>query len=724
MSVQKFDQWVNKHVELCPLNMLKDAVIGVDASYYLDLRVNNEVEPLKHALGGLPFTLKKAIEDDISLLRQHGVTLVFIFDGLDYVNKSAPDSLSGESRRAQEEAWHEYLSGNSKGTVSHFCKAKYPIDVMTRMLQKILVENKIEFMVAPYSATAQGVNIDMYQLAYLLKLDDQYIDAVMGNTECFLFGIDRVVTDINLNKSALTLISKATCEDLLKVTGDMLRDAQLLLGTSFTPTFPILEAMTGTKSTGIVDAITLLNGAGKSVIQLCNFHRDHPQVQALSYADRYKKAIMTIRHHVIMEKNGVVAPQNFDEAPGDVHEFVGQRLPEELFFYISKGLLGPQIPNWLTSGEIVLSLAGGSLDSEPYRRLMIQQLNAYRTEALKILAESLNYYYQSRVIKVELWIPQDTSSLTIELRNTPAMKAKLAGWKVREPALETVFSKVSGSNLFLPCLRALHDAQFAEKSIVKSKLDYPAFRSLNEVLTNSVFRFLHVRGYVDDKHNLTTWGKVLETALVVSDEESTIIGVEMLRLGLFTSNFATGTPPSKTDKDYEKKTFSNLISKTACLGRIRHKAMGFVGPLDREKLTFAWKVTAVRTTLRDLLETIMTSMFLNGEVERERSDWAELSQKLPFIDDHGSGLGIAVKTYLDAFEDDQEITEALKKTIKQQEGKYNWFHQLKSGGGLTKSLDQAWKIWDAIYAASQVPGVEVKEAKVFSEANEWLAIRR
>lgn len=291
----------------------------------------------------------------------------------------------------------------------------------------------------------QGVNIDMYQLAYLLKLDDQYIDAVMGNTECFLFGIDRVVTDINLNKSALTLISKATCEDLLKVTGDMLRDAQLLLGTSFTPTFPILEAMTGTKSTGIVDAITLLNGAGKSVIQLCNFHRDHPQVQALSYADRYKKAIMTIRHHVIMEKNGVVAPQNFDEAPGDVHEFVGQRLPEELFFYISKGLLGPQIPNWLTSGEIVLSLAGGSLDSEPYRRLMIQQLNAYRTEALKILAESLNYYYQSRVIKVELWIPQDTSSLTIELRNTPAMKAKLAGWKVREPALETVFSKVSVS---------------------------------------------------------------------------------------------------------------------------------------------------------------------------------------------------------------------------------------------------------------------------------------
>ena len=29
-----------------------------------------------------------------------------------------------------------------------------------------------------------------------------------------------------------------------------------------------------------------------------------------------------------------------------------------------------------------------------------------------------------------------------------------------------------------------------------------------------------------------------------------------------------------------------------------------------------------------------------------------------------------------------------------------------------------------IYAASQVTGTEVKEARLFSEANEWLSIRR
>lgn len=69
---------------------------------------------------------------------------------------------------------------------------------------------------------------------------------------------------------------------------------------------------------------------------------------------------------------------------------------------------------------------------------------------------------------------------------------------------------------------------------------------------------------------------------------------------------------------------------------------------------------------------------------------------LPFASDNGSGLGIAVKTYLDAVNEEPEVTDALKTSIKQQQQKYNWFRELRGGGNLTKSLDQAWKIWDAV----------------------------
>lgn len=41
-------------------------------------------------------------------------------------------------------------------------------------------------------------------------------------------------------------------------------------------------------------------------------------------------------------------------------------------------------------------------------------------------------------------------------------------------------------------------------------------------------------------------------------------------------------------------------------------------------------------------------------------------------------------------------------------------HNANHGGRLTFQ----------VYAASQVPGTEVKEAKLFSDANEWLSHRR
>lgn len=270
----------------------------------------------------------------------------------------------------------------------------------------------------------------------MVKLSEQYIDTIMGSTEYFLFNVDKVVTNFNIENKTFDWISKGACEERLKLSPDNLRDAQLLLGSSFSQTFPLLERGPANKQITVLDAVNLLNQANRSVIQLCNLYRDDPVVSQGEYADRYKKSIMTIRHHVVLETNGVIAPLDFERAPGDVHDFVGQNLSEELFFYISKGLIGSQVPNWLTSGEMILSLHGGIMDSEPYRHLLIEQLNPLRTEALKILAESLHYYYQSRTVVLKSWDGRDSKNLTISLRDVPPLKAKMSQWKVRGDLLE------------------------------------------------------------------------------------------------------------------------------------------------------------------------------------------------------------------------------------------------------------------------------------------------
>ena len=82
--------------------------------------------------------------------------------------------------------------------------------------------------------------------------------------------------------------------------------------------------------------------------------------------------------------------------------------------------------------------------------------------------------------------------------------------------------------------------------MTKERVEHPALRTADEVVVNTVFRFLQVRGYIDEKHNLTTWGKALEAGLAIADEEYIIVGIEMLRMGLFTGNFASGDPVSKT----------------------------------------------------------------------------------------------------------------------------------------------------------------------------------
>jgi Temperature dependent protein affecting M2 dsRNA replication len=71
--------------------------------------------------------------------------------------------------------------------------------------------------------------------------------------------------------------------------------------------------------------------------------------------------------------------------------------------------------------------------------------------------------------------------------------------------------------------------------------------------------------------------------------------------------------------------FKTLITKVACFGRLKHGSIGYSGPLDREMLAFQFMINAVRTSLRDLLETILVSMCLNGDVDRNRKDWSEIA---------------------------------------------------------------------------------------------------
>lgn len=275
----------------------------------------------------------------------------------------------------------------------------------------------------------------------MVKQPTQYIDAVMGSTDLFLYNVEKIVLKFDTVQQRFSWLSLALCQDRLgsRLTDETFRDSLLLLGGPYLPTFPPLERLSP-KPVNLRDALNHLNPAGRSVVQLCNTYREDPQFQAMEYADRYKKAVMSIKHHVIMEDSGIVTPLDISHAPGDVHEFMGQRLPEELSFYISRGILDPRVPNWLTSGEVNIFLQPGAEDSEYFRRLFGDQLVPLWTQSLTLLSNSLNRYYQVRAVTLKPWFG---NGRTINLKDEPSVKDQVAFWKIPEKALpDTVTSQV------------------------------------------------------------------------------------------------------------------------------------------------------------------------------------------------------------------------------------------------------------------------------------------
>lgn len=180
--------------------------------------------------------------------------------------------------------------------------------------------------------------------------------------------------------------------------------------------------------------MNVFNAGGRNAFTLCAQFEEDQRVHDLQYLDRFKRAFMTVKHHVIMDIDGKVGPLDPSNASSDLHELIGQRLPEELYFYISKGILGPRVPNWLTSGELLITLPLGTEDSDVYRRLVTEKLAPARTQSLCLLSNSLHRFYQTKVINVQTWYG-DKTDRSIHLKDLPSVKETIKNWRLQTEKL-------------------------------------------------------------------------------------------------------------------------------------------------------------------------------------------------------------------------------------------------------------------------------------------------
>ncbi|KAL9612503.1 MAG: hypothetical protein Q9167_002888 [Letrouitia subvulpina] len=701
------------------------------------------MDPVSSALGGWPLGLESNIVKELKNFQQAGIKPHFVFNGLDSEIRDDPfgPSLAWAKTNAQAfEIYEKELPGDA---IEMFKRSGSPNSVaLVEFLKKILYEQNVTFTVAPYSALAQ------------------FVDAVYGPPELFLYGIDRPITRFELTyelfdsrekgmskkatrflpeASVFRWIDKQTCLDELgRISPDLFDDVLLLAGSRLLRRFPPLEnqAIFG-KTFSIPDTVNLIMSSGRSVAQLCNQYSGDPLLKELDYLDNYKRVVTSVKHHIIITKDGDIEAMDKDRAPSDVHDCVGQRLPEELNMYLSRGMVRSRVLNWLASGKVLVAAPNDGGDSVIYQNLVRTQLEPLRKQALSLLANSLNRYYQRKEITTRYWFDHSTGTKFNIKDLLPSPKDSIAAWNVND---NTIFEQqqalkanvIPGSLSF--AIRSLGDSEFAARTITPRSTRPPnTLKTIHEIKANAVWRFLQLRGYIDRQHQLTSWGKVLETVLSAVDheqdqEKAAILAVELMRLDLLTADTMftgysgapmRGTGVARLQNDYLDKRNCMLVSRVACLGKIRHQSRGYSGPLSRHMLAYYSIVSVLQAHLRDLVEMSLVTMFLEGLVDREREDWMEISLELPLYTEHSCALGVVMMTYLDELCTREDPTsEVTREEMKiRTEG---WFEYCD----FATSQKDAFDLWNAVYQGVKMAGKEVKAQNDWDEVDHWLSQRR
>ncbi|KXX77711.1 Protein MKT1 [Madurella mycetomatis] len=642
-----------------PVSEIEDCAIAVDATYFLQLHLDvlPGNEPLVPALGGLT-GIQGRIEQELDQWQAHKVTPFFIFDGQSIAGQDDVTVKRGLEANAKTDiAWELYFNSRADEAVSAFGQniSAFRPQTLYPLLQSILKQRGLHFLVPPFRATAQ--------MAYFEMCDSDQCAGIMGPAELLLYPIrDCLIRTIDWDAKNLLAVSKKQLLKTLNVSESLFVDSFLMTGTSFLPPFPPLADQTIIKNQPytVSDAVNMLRTAEKSVTIACTSFHDILKTQDPDWLDKYRKARMAVDHFIYIAENGEIKVHDYEHLTRDNHEYLGLQLPPELFHYLNTGLIGPRILTWITHGQLQVLPTLDGVASDEYKKLVTTQSVRIKEAALSLLIPRLHRGIVYKSITMKVWYDR-SYSYTIWDRHEAKVNftPQVDSWSIQETSFTTHFPQFVHGSILSEVL-ALKNPDFVPLTLSSQSQGLKGVVSADIIKSICLWRFLHIRGYVNDQHKLTNWGSALAVALSALEPtvnkypksphlyEAVLVAFELIRFELLNARNKheelRGLPLNGTEDDQSSLL---LISRCATLLKLRHESNGYTGPLSKNLLAFRSLVSEVRSADRDLVESILAFMFLYAQAKRNRDDSWELSHQLPFLHDPDVALGIAVKTYFD-----------------------------------------------------------------------------
>jgi len=406
------------------------------------------------------------------------------------------------------------------------------------------------------------------QLIYLHRHPKSYIHAIYGPTDLLLYtGIDKLITfmELSIPNPLFTYVSKRTILSDFTISEDLFLDAGILAGFEHSPPF---AATPEHNFKGIVDLVKSYK-SGHAVVTA---FAEHPSIKSQNYNEHYARTRSMIRFSLILSSDGSVIPlplavptptghshhtHNVTAAdiPQDLHDIFTNRLPDEVYYYLSRGLIGPQALAWLTAGTIVENPPLDNGEPNEYRRfikeVITDSVTGPRTISLTLISTVLHQFWANRRVTPMFWFEQgqrqDNSNKGLRHSDPQATQyvERLPGWSVSTLLIEEELRRQNSSTIdFSLALGATSTDKLAARTKSKNASIHPIDKK-DEVVANAIWRFLELRGFLNSNHGHTMYARAMHASLKVARindkfQDPLYLFLELVRAGVMHGNLWSG----------------------------------------------------------------------------------------------------------------------------------------------------------------------------------------
>ncbi|KAI6008597.1 XPG I-region protein [Pisolithus marmoratus] len=542
----------------------------------------------------------------------------------------------------------------------------------------------VEFLVAPY------VGLGSAHLPP--RHPKSYIHAIFGPTDTLLYPgrrqVDYLPSILTAAAPTFTFTSKRSILNDLGVTEDQFLDIVVHE-----------QGFRATRRTWLCQRVSA--------------YTEYPNIKPAQYPDQYARTRSMIKYLPILSSEGAVVPLPLASTNNSAMRST---------FTSHAELIGPPGLVWLTTGQIVEPPPLDNGERTEYKRFVKEVIpdghNGSTSHRPALISSVSHTFWANRKV-----LENFCSHSTVQLAE------RVSGWNV---------GYTSSTIDFALCLGATATEKLAARTKGKA-LSSGQLDKKDELVSNVIWRFLELRGFLLNSHLHSPLARAMYTAIKharLNDkfQEPLYLFLELVRAGvmhghLWSGRAFSGGPSFGTD---DEKSCMLLVMRVLSIVPLNFQPQPWSAPLSRELLVFNSFVRSLTRALRTLLEMTTLNMLLRQEARRARDDLLDIAISLPFQNEVNTGFGVLAKVFgrSDTFEQPEGVQDPMAEGVQEYKQMAldiceDTFPGVKSP---KSEVERGFRFWDvALIAMRQLhsEGAVLRELiDQFEAAEAWLAPMR